>query len=290
MLGTYLVFPAVSISAIAVFGRALLASTGVAEHAAWLPLALLGWVAVALIASRDVRTAARSLLALELVSVSLILLLMAIVVARLLAGDAPAISRSTRIGCSCRRAPRVDGRPRGHVRVPELRGLRVGGVVRRGDHRADARIPRALVTAIAFGAIFYVACVAVQTLGFGTNLAGVQAFAASGAPLGELARLYAGRGMADALDLAAIVSAVGAGLGCASVAGRMLYAFGRDALAPRALAGVAPATGTPIAGLGFVLGLDLAGLVAFAVAGTEPIDVFFYLATIGTLCLLACTR
>jgi amino acid transporter len=92
--------------------------------------------------------------------------------------------------------------------------------------------------------------------------------------------------MADALDLAAIISAVGAGLGCASVAGRMLYAFGRDALAPRPLARVAAATGTPIAGLGLVLGLDLAGLVAFAAAGTEPIDVFFYLATIGTLCLL----
>jgi amino acid transporter len=143
-----------------------------------------------------------------------------------------------------------------------------------------------LISAIAFGGIFYVACVAVQTLGFGTDPAGVRAFAASDAPLGELARLYAGRGMADALDLAAIISAVGAGLGCASVAGRMLYAFGRDALAPRALAGVAPATGTPIAGLRFVLALDLAGLIAFAVAGTEPIDVFFYLATIGTLCLL----
>src|SRR4051812_48088174 len=90
MLGTYLVFPAVSISAIAVFGRALLASTGVAEQAAWLPLAILGWLAVAVIASRDVRTAARSLLGLELVSVSLILLLMAIVVVRLVAGDGPA--------------------------------------------------------------------------------------------------------------------------------------------------------------------------------------------------------
>src|SRR4051812_13201854 len=59
MLGTYLVFPAVSIAAIAVFGRALLASTGVAAHATWLPLALAGWAAVAVLATRGVRTAAR---------------------------------------------------------------------------------------------------------------------------------------------------------------------------------------------------------------------------------------
>ena len=287
MLGTYLVFPAVSISAIAVFGRALLASTGVAEHAAWLPLALLGWMAVALIASRDVRTAARSLLALELVSVSLILLLMAIVIGRLLAGDAPA---QQSVNAHWLQLP--PGTTASTVALAATFGfLSFAGFESAGSFGEETteptrRIPRALVTAIAFGAIFYVACVAVQTLGFGTDPAGVQAFAASGAPLGELARLYAGRGMADALNLAAIVSAVGAGLGCASVAGRMLYAFGRDALAPRALAGVAPATGTPIAGLGFVLGLDLAGLIAFAVAGTEPIDVFFYLATIGTLCLL----
>src|ERR671928_320281 len=80
LLGTYLVFPAVSISAAAVFGRALLSSLGIAEHAAWLPLALAAWAIVWLLASRDVRTAARSLLLFEIGSVALILVLMAIVV------------------------------------------------------------------------------------------------------------------------------------------------------------------------------------------------------------------
>jgi amino acid transporter len=287
MLGTYLVFPAVSISAIAVFGRAFLASTGIAEHAAWLPIAILGWLAVALIASRDVRTAARSLLGLELVSVSLILVLMAIVVVRLLVGDAPG---QQSVNGHWLQLPA--GTTASTVALAATFGfLSFAGFESAGSFGEEAveptrRIPRALVTAIVFGGVFYVACVAVQTLGFGTDRAGVAAFAASAAPLGELARVYVGRGMADALDLAAIISAVGAGLGCASVAGRMLYAFGRDALAPRPLARVAAATGTPIAGLGLVLGLDLAGLVAFAAAGTEPIDVFFYLATIGTLCLL----
>jgi amino acid transporter len=89
-----------------------------------------------------------------------------------------------------------------------------------------------------------------------------------------------------ALDLAAVISALGAGLGCASVAARMVFALARDGLLLPALAGVSRSTGAPAAGLAVVMVLDVAGLVAFAAAGTAPIDVFFYLATIGTLSLL----
>ena len=66
-----------------------------------------------------------------------------------------------------------------------------------------------MIAAIAFGGVFYVSCVAVQTLGFGTDPAGVRAFAGSAAPIGELAQRYVGRGMADVLNLAAIISAIG---------------------------------------------------------------------------------
>jgi amino acid transporter len=72
-------------------------------------------------------------------------------------------------------------------------------------------IPRAIITAVAFGAVFYVSCVTVQTLGFGTSAAGVSAFRHSQAPLGELARLYVGTPLAAALDLGAALSALGAG-------------------------------------------------------------------------------
>src|SRR3954462_6683726 len=58
LLGTYLVFPAVSIAAFAVFGRAFLDHAGIAAGAPWLPIALVGWLVVYALASRDVRTAA----------------------------------------------------------------------------------------------------------------------------------------------------------------------------------------------------------------------------------------
>src|SRR5439155_25869083 len=91
---------------------------------------------------------------------------------------------------------------------------------------------------------------------------------------------------ADVLDLVAILSAVGAGLGCASVGTRILFALGRDGILSRDLAGVAESTGTPAAALAAELALSLCAVVGFAIAGTPAIDVFFYLATMGILSLL----
>src|SRR5256884_353244 len=147
-------------------------------------------------------------------------------------------------------------------------------------------IPRAIVTAVLFGAVFYVACIAVQTLGFGTGAAGVSAFRHSQAPLGELARRYVGTPLAALLDLGAVLSALGAGLGGVTVAARMMFAFGRDGLASRRLSGGSATTGVPRRALAAEVLIGLVLLTAFRLAGTSALNVFFYLATIGILSLL----
>jgi amino acid transporter len=96
-----------------------------------------------------------------------------------------------------------------------------------------------------------------------------------------------GTWLAAVLDFAAMISAVGAGLGCASVGARMLFALSRDGVFDRRLAGVSSSTGAPAVALALLMLLDVSGLIAFAAAGTEPIKVFFYFATIGVLSLLA---
>jgi amino acid transporter len=147
-------------------------------------------------------------------------------------------------------------------------------------------IPRAIITTVAFGAVFYVACIATQTLAFGTGAAGVSAFRHSQAPLGDLAQRYVGTPLAGALDLGAVLSALGAGLGGVTVAARMMFAFGRDGLASRRLGGVSAATGVPRRALAAEMGAGLVLLTAFRLAGTSALNVFFYLATIGVLSLL----
>src|ERR1700750_3306002 len=89
LLGTYLVFPPVSIMGVTIFGRAFLATTGVAANADWYPLALAAWAVIGVLAARGVRPTTRSVLAFEIVSVCLILVLMGVIYWRLAAGTAP---------------------------------------------------------------------------------------------------------------------------------------------------------------------------------------------------------
>src|SRR5919201_5283411 len=191
LLGTYLIFPVVSISAIAIFGQAFLRSTGIAAHPAWLPLALVGWALVWLIASRSILTAARTLLLFEIASVALIVVVMAIIVAKLVFGGAPA-GRGVTL--------EVFSPPPGTTLSTlalastfgflSYAGFESAGSLGEESTRPRRMVPRSMAVAIGFGAVFYVLCVAVQTLGFGTDAAGVRAFAASPAPLRDLATTY----------------------------------------------------------------------------------------------------
>jgi amino acid transporter len=288
LLGTYLVFPPVSITGVAIFGRAFLDATGLAHDADWYPLALAAWAVTWFLAARGVRPTTRSVLAFEVVSVCLILVLMGAIFWRLAAGTAPA--GQTLSG-------RVFVLPPG-VGVSTLAlaatagflafaGFESAGSLGEESVVPTRMIPRAIVTAVAFGAVFYVACVTAQSLGFGTNAAGVSAFRHSQAPLGELAQRYVGTPLASLLDLGAVLSALGAGLGGVTVAARMMFAFGRDGLAARRLSGVSAATGVPRRALAVEMLFGLALLTALRLAGTSALNVFFYLATIGVLSLLA---
>jgi amino acid transporter len=287
LLGTYLVFPPVSIMGVAIFGRAFLDTTGLVRDADWYPLALAAWAVIWVLAARGVRPTTRSLLAFEVVSVCLILVLMAAICWRLAAGTAPGgqgLSGAVFIlppgvGLSALALAATSG-------FLAFAGFESAGSLGEESLVPRRMIPRAIITAVAFGAVFYVSCVTVQTLGFGTGAAGVSAFRHSQAPLGDLARLYVGTPLAAALDLGAVLSALGAGLGGVIVAARMMFAFGRDGLAARRLGGVSAATGVPGPALAVEMLIGLALLTTFRLAGTSALNVFFYLATIGTLSML----
>jgi hypothetical protein len=100
LLGTYLVFPPVSIAGVVIFGRSLLARAGLADDADWYPLALVAWVVVALLARRGIRPTTRSVLLFEVVSVVLILVLVVVVLARVTTGARSAGPGGTSAGTS----------------------------------------------------------------------------------------------------------------------------------------------------------------------------------------------
>jgi amino acid transporter len=287
LLGTYIVFPPVSIMGVAIFSTAFLRHTGLASSPPWWPFALAGWAVIGLLASRGVRTTTRSLLAIELVAVTLILGLVGVILVDLATGSAP---RHLGYSSSFLHFPHAVGLST-VVFAASVGFLSFAGFEAAGSFGEESRsplltVPRSIVVAIGFGSVFYLVCMVAQTLGFGTDAAGVRAFSGSGAPLGDLARSYVGGPLADVLDLAAVASAVGAGLGCASVGTRMLFALGRDRVLSRELAAVADSTGTPAVALAAELGLSLCAIVGFAIGGTSAQNAFFYLATMGVLSLL----
>ena len=287
LLGTYLVFPPVSIMGVAIFGRAFLATAGVAANADWYPLALAAWAVIGVLAVRGVRPTTRSLLAFEVVSVCLILTLMGVIYWRLAAGTAPGGQRFSGsvfvlppgVGLSAIALAATSG-------FLAFAGFESAGSLGEESFAPTRAVPRAIMTAVAFGAVFYVACVTAQSLGFGTGAGGVSAFRHSQAPLGDLAKRYVGNPLAALLDLGAALSALAAGLGGVTVAARMLFSFGRDGIASRRLSGVSAVTGVPRRALAVEMLIGLALLTAFRLAGVPALDVFFYLATIGTLSLL----
>src|SRR5437762_40704 len=241
LLGTYIVFPPVSIMGVAIFGQAFLRSTGIASSPPWWPLALAGWALIGILASRGARTTTRSLLAVEVVAVVLILALVAVIFVKLATGGAPRglgyTSAFLHIPAGVGLSTIVYAASAGFL---SFAGFEAAGSFGEESVRPRHTIPRSLVVAIGFGAVFYVVCMTAQTLGFGTDVAGVHAFSTSGAPLGDLARSYMGSPMADILDL--LVMYVLTNLGA------LRYLFLGDVMRARLVEIV-----FPIVGIGFAV-------------------------------------
>src|SRR3954451_16541801 len=120
LLGTYVVFPPVSMLGIGIFGQAFLKSAGSAAAPPWLPIALAGWAVVWLLAARGIRITTGSLLVFEGVSLLLVLALVAVIYVKLVAGTAPRAGSLARRVLAARRHDGRGRRARGHLRLPLL--------------------------------------------------------------------------------------------------------------------------------------------------------------------------
>jgi amino acid transporter len=287
LIGTYIVFPPVSVLGMAAFTQAFLRHTGISSSVDWLPIALVSWALVWILVARGIKLTAASVIAVEAVSLVLIVALITIILVRLGIGDAPS-----------HQALNLDV-----VKIPPGTGLATIGLaatfgilsfggfesaMSAGEESQHPRsvIPRSIIAAVAFGGVFYVFCISSQVLGFGSDSAGVAQFAHSTAPLGDLAHIYVGSAMADLLDVAAVLSSLGAALVGVAVASRTLFALARDRMLTGRVAEVSKSTGTPTGAVAMSMLMTLALLLAFGIGGTSALNAFFYLATIGTLSLL----
>jgi amino acid transporter len=287
LLGTYMAFCCASTAEAGTFGVAFLNSIHIAKSADYFVIAAIAGVIIAFLAFGDIRFATRSLLSMEGISVTLILILMIVIVVKLIGGSAP---NGQTITIDAFKIP--SGVSFSAIATASVFGFLsfagFEGAASLGEETDNPRreIPRAIRGAVIGCGIFYILCILVQTWGFGADAAGAKAFSTSAAPLGELAQTYVGSGMADAINFGATISAFASGLAATVAGARILYALSRHTPLERVFGRTTTRTGAPAGALAVVLVVGIGAIAGQRIAGVSAVNAFFYPGTIGVLSLL----
>jgi amino acid transporter len=287
LLGTYLAFTAASTAEAGLFGVAFFQGSGIWKAADWIVIALVAGALIALLAYGDIRVATRSLLGLEGISVLLIIILVVVIFAKLAAGTAPHHQGFTTDMFSLPSGTSVDTIATAAV-FGFLSFAGFEGAAALGEETDNPRrnIPRAIGTAVVVAGLFYIIVIIAQTLGFGTDPAGVKAFGSSSSPLGDLSKQYVGSALSDIINFGAMISAFASGLGTATAGSRMLFALARDGFPRTRLGEASGRTGAPAGALTVVMAIAMTAMVIQRIVGTSAANAFLYPGTIGVLSLL----
>jgi amino acid transporter len=289
LLGTYLFFAACTLAACGVFYDAWVDQLGVeALRLPWIVVALACAVVVALLNLRESRVTARILFVIGAVGIVLMLVLAVTIVVKVLTGspDAPAGQTLDPSVFS------FDSTTLGAVMTASvfafLSWAGFESCASLGEETDNPRraIPLSLIGAVAACGVLYVVMMFAQTIGFGTDAAGVEAFAGASSSLTDLASKYLGAGFSVLLAFSAFVVAFASTLSSTAAASRLVFALARDGFGPKALATVNTKTGAP--GVAVLTTVGIAGLLAVALAlfGIGAFDVYYWYATIAVLCML----
>ena len=299
LLGTYCFYGVVTSSATGIFGTAFLEAVGIwTDPPSWAPfllvaIALLGALALTIVPAKRGTSV---LLTVEGVTVALILVISAIVLVRLVSGNVPADAPSPDAGFTLDVFTVAPGTDLSAVFLGVVFGfLSFAGFEAAATLGEEARnprrdIPRAILGTAVFGGVYFVVVTAIEMMAFGTDEAGVAAFASSPSLLGDLGSSYIAGWVGDLITLGAAISAFGCCLACVVGASRLTYAFARDTRRDTARAGGLASTtaaGTPaVAAIVVTAVMALVQLVCAVFFDAEAFDTFLWSGTIGTLILL----
>ncbi len=287
LLGTYLFFAACIAGACAVFFEAMLAEFGVELPAGW-------WVAVPIVVAlfvlllnvRESRVTARTLLVIGFVGIVAMVVLSIVILVRVATGNAPV---TTGVDVS---ALAPGGAPLGAVMTAAVFGFLSWAGFESGTSLAEEtenpkrNVPRALLAAVVGAGVLYTLVMFAQTVGYGTDEAGVNAFAGASSTLTELSSTYIGSWYAVLISVIAFLVAFASLLASTAAASRLLFALARDGFGPSSFARLSPRSGVPTGSVVFVVLLTVVLAAILGLAGATSVDVYYWYATIATLCMV----
>jgi amino acid transporter len=292
LLGTYTFYAVVTSAAAGIFGTAFLQAVGIWHNPpTWAPFVLLAvaLVLALVLAIMPVKRGGHVLLSVEGTTVALILIVTAVVLVRLLAGNAPGGHTFTLSVFTVAPGTSSSGLFLGVVfGFLSFAGFEAAATLGEEANRPTRDIPRAILFTAIFGGLYFVVVTAVEVMGFGTGPAGVKAFTTSPSLLGDLGSTYVGNWVGDVITLGTTISAFGCCLACVVGAARLLYALSRDTAGPRGLGQSSSRWGTPVwATLAIVAMAGVIVIIETAVAAQPAaFNSFLWSGTIGTLILL----
>jgi amino acid transporter len=294
LFATYTFYGVVTSSAFGYLGSAFLDQVGVWDNPpTWVAFALAG-IALAgclLLTVIPARRGTSTLLTIEGVTVSLIVVVAIIVLVHLITGSVPNGGSQKFTLDVFTVAP---GTPTSDVFLGivfgflSFAGFEAASTL--GEETSNPRrdIPRAILGTAIFGGIFFVFVTAVEVMGFGTDAAGVDRFTSSGSLMGDLGTSFIAPWVGDLITLGATISAFGCCLACMVGSSRLLFAMNRDVIgAERGLSKLSR-HGTPVVAAITVLLLMVLIHVIMGICGHAQIfsATFAWSGTIGTLILL----
>ena len=290
MLGTYTFYAVVTASAAGIFGTAFLQEVGAWPNPpTWAPwilvsvvLALVLWLAVI-----PLRRGAGVLLSVEGTTVALILIVTAVVLVRLLAGNAPGHEQFTWSVFSVAPGTNTNDLFLGVVfGFLSFAGFEAAATLGEEANRPTRDIPRAIFGVAVFGGVYFTIVTAVEMMGFGTSAAGVKNFVSAPSLLGALGSSYVGNWVGDVITLGTAVSAFGCCLASTVGAARLMYALSRDARGERGV-GAPSRWGTPANATMVITSMSALIIIIYATAfHATAFESFLWSGTIGTLILL----
>ena len=288
LLGTYLCFVIVGLAGVGLFGANLLQRLDLWRDASSLGLTVLAAMVVAPLSIVPAQRAGLVLIILEGVAV-VAMVLMACAVLLLVAqghgpqGDPPLLDLfipTAGVGASAIALGLSFG-------LLSFAGFEQVATLGEEVKKSRFTIPRVLIGTVLGAGIVFTLVTAAETLGFGTDRAGVARLTTSTSLLADLSARYFGGWSGDLFDALAICSALGGALASIVAASRILFALGRDLLPSSPVARISPASGTPRNAAIRVLVAAILGYGALRlVFHASGSDAFFWGSTLGALALL----
>jgi amino acid transporter len=288
----YFMFAVGNVGAVGTFVNAFLANAQNSAHPTQIPWLISGSVALVLcqyMATREFRSVVRTLLFIEATGVACMTILALVIIAKGGNHSGGGLSLSV-FSFSGAHISTIMAAVVGAL----LSWCGFEGAAALGEETNDPKrnIPKALLVCVIGASLLFILVMFAQTVGFGTDAAGVKAFAGSGNSLATLGHQYVGQWFSLVLSFTAIMSSFGCMLGCVGTAGRLLFAFSRDGVGPaswgqldkrhepiKAVTAVI-AVCFVISVLSFVTGHPQLGL------GNSALSDYFYYSTIGAVALL----